>query len=39
MTLEEIKMEANDLSVKELKESAEFCTTLTDSIVKEKEHD
>ncbi len=35
MTLEEVKLEANDLSVEDLRELAEFCTTLADSLEQE----
>ncbi len=37
MTYEEIKQEANELSIDELRELADFCNTLADSLALDEE--
>lgn len=37
MNLEEIRQEANKLSIEDLRELAEFCSTLADALEEEQE--
>ena len=36
MSLEDVKLEANELTIEELRELAEFCNTLADALEEEE---